>query len=641
MLDKGGSSDLSSGADGSVPGKRKFPETNEEVIEWFRNLRTEPAFKAYPESEWESLIKKVGSNLITGDVLRTFKREHLERLDVKLLGPQTALLNRIDDLDRSFRSSEGTVRSVFGWNTEVVAPQQLKVEDICFEINSYYLSGSGLFDESTDSVMIFRRKAFDDLIGFLQDYVIERGCAGRVYGPPGTGKSLAILAFSSTLLCSEWKVTWLHFSDRDIFECIRFFGDRKMTAYLRLTDLDEILYEKEQDGSKHLMIVDGIRDSRIYPMHQTCARKCRQWFLLNKKGTSVRLVENSSMGVLDSNTEETDRMLHTETFCMFSWDQNDYKLAVNHEVFRAQIMANLDTEISEPDTEDEEGIHSQQGSDITKVEALLKAKFFFSGGSARYMFSYPTNLVKVSICKAVDSEKDVTGLLSGIIGATSSYSTHRLANCFPHPNPAVRTSCICTVVSRFAAEKLAMKAGPDAIEVLANSLRQDMNPSMEGWIFEMLFFARLRHGAVHFKDKASKKLSWPKAEEIHVLEKQTLDELQGDQIWLKPQRWNQGGYDAVFVDKSVPTVRFVQLTSGKRHGFKIRFFRKLLNQLGLKSGHVEIFFLVPSTNLKEFVISEVTGKGMLDEFSADKGNKKKWQKSGESELVRIMGMERR
>ncbi len=89
--------------------RQLLPETTEEVVEWFRNLRTEPAFVSYPTPEWENLIQNVSKNLITGDVLRTFKREHLERLDVTLLGPQTALLNRIGDLNLSFRSSEGLV----------------------------------------------------------------------------------------------------------------------------------------------------------------------------------------------------------------------------------------------------------------------------------------------------------------------------------------------------------------------------------------------------------------------------------------------------------------------------------------------------------------------------------------------------
>ncbi len=92
-----------------MPRKRKLPESKEDVIEWFTGLRSEPAFDEYQESDWQNLFEKVRSHSITVDVLRTFKREDLTVLDVKLLGPQRAILNRIEDLNRSFRFPKGMV----------------------------------------------------------------------------------------------------------------------------------------------------------------------------------------------------------------------------------------------------------------------------------------------------------------------------------------------------------------------------------------------------------------------------------------------------------------------------------------------------------------------------------------------------
>ncbi len=224
--------------------------------------------------------------------------------------------------------------------------------------------------------MIFRHKAVNDLFRFLRHDIIEDGCESRDYGPPETGLSLAILAFSSTLLTSGWKVTWLHFLDREVFQCVRFLRDKKMTTFFRVADLDLILSEEEEAGSQHLMIV---RDSRMFPVHQICDRKCRQWFLLNEEVAMDRLIENSSTGMSDSNTEETDEMLGTKPFCFFSWEQNDYNLAVKllkHKQFRDRIMANLDIENSDSDMEDEKKFDGQQDPDITKVEALLKINFF-------------------------------------------------------------------------------------------------------------------------------------------------------------------------------------------------------------------------------------------------------------------------
>ncbi len=82
----------------SVQGKRKLPTTEDDVIQWFRDLRSEQVLTGYKESEWDSLIQKVSDNSINGENLRNFKREDLELLGVKRLGPQRALLDRIEQL---------------------------------------------------------------------------------------------------------------------------------------------------------------------------------------------------------------------------------------------------------------------------------------------------------------------------------------------------------------------------------------------------------------------------------------------------------------------------------------------------------------------------------------------------------------
>jgi hypothetical protein len=93
----------------SVQRKRKLPETEEDVIQWFTDLRSGQVLAGYNESDWDRLIQNVRDNLINGENLRNFKREDLQLLDVKLLGPQRTLLDRIEHLNRSFRSPEGSL----------------------------------------------------------------------------------------------------------------------------------------------------------------------------------------------------------------------------------------------------------------------------------------------------------------------------------------------------------------------------------------------------------------------------------------------------------------------------------------------------------------------------------------------------
>jgi len=74
---------------------------------------------------------------------------------------------------------------------------------------------------------------------------------------------------------------------------------------------------------------------------------------------------------------------------------------------------------------------------------------------------------------------------------------------------------------------------------------------------------------------------------------------------LKPHHWNQGGYDAVFIDKDEMLIRFVQVTMREKHEFKDQFFNSLLDKLAplLGDGYsVEVCFLVPEVAMQDFNI---------------------------------------
>ena len=66
-----------------------------------------------------------------------------------------------------------------------------------------------------------------------------------------------------------------------------------------------------------------------------------------------------------------------------------------------------------------------------------------------------------------------------------------------------------------------------------------------------------------------------------------------------------------------------------------------MDQLVLTTGYIEIFYFVPSANIEEFTISEVTGQGQLADFSADATGSIKGTKPTETALVQIIGMEQR
>ena len=166
-------------------------------------------------------------------------------------------------------------------------------------------------------------------------------------------------------------------------------------------------------------------------------------------------------------------------------------------------------------------------------------------------------------------------------------------------------------------------------------------------MLEMWFFASLRHGGVKLFDKSDEEFqTWPESyvKTLDINSFPALPENKG--IWLKPRKWNQGGFDAVFITRisdepsqhqknpSV-SVRFVQVTRGRTHSFKIGYFYAFLLDLRdhFVIDQIEIFFLVERANLSTFRIpeSQISGEGLLYAFG--------WDKYKELEKIHIVGID--
>ena len=75
-------------------------------------------------------------------------------------------------------------------------------------------------------------------------------------------------------------------------------------------------------------------------------------------------------------------------------------------------------------------------------------------------------------------------------------------------------------------------------------------------------------------------------------------------MWLKPEKWNQGGYDAVFIDHTANLLRFVQVTTSHKHEFKSEYFNSLIDKIGLPFKTIEVYFVVPEDKLAGFLIPQ-------------------------------------
>jgi len=199
------------------------------------------------------------------------------------------------------------------------------------------------------------------------------------------------------------------------------------------------------------------------------------------------------------------------------------------------------------------------------------------------------------------------------------------------------------IVSQHVASALAIFGGPALIEKLVSTLHQDWNPAVDGWVLGMLFFARLQHGGVNIYDSNKNLIDTWCAVKILPFDPCNITAFcfppSDIGVWLKPVRWNQGGYDGVFLDQEKKAVRFIQVTRSETLSLKLEYFHFFLSMLmkseaSFEIESVELVFLVEVKKLSKFRIldSGVTGQGLLAAFRS-------WEKGDEWKTVKAVGID--
>jgi hypothetical protein len=494
-----------------------------------------------------------------------------------------------------------------------------KGQQTYFQIPKALLEDSGLrYDRN---IMIYTRQAVLDEWKFLRDDVIRDSKVGWILGPPGTGKSISAYSFLLDLYRrkhQECIITWIHLFRDAPPRYEQFHGGYKYADTFTVKDLDEILYIESEKN--HLVVLDGYADIE---KHKDIRWSCAYWYSHNK--SNGRLVTICSMASRRRTKIDDDIVLNVKEFHMDSWCIEEYEQAINNKTFFESIQDCLDSSLNSKERTPSELIHS---------------KHYFAGGSSRFMFTFKTSEVLELLDQSIRIIGDVLPYIQGTIGDQSDNVVNRLFNVFKKKR---------SIVSEYAATQLALAMGPLLIENISASLQKDLNPAMKDWLLEMWFFASLCKEGVKIYDRQENEEEepWPKSNVLNFdPNDMSTDTFLQSPIWLKPLKWNQGGYDAVYVDKEKNLVRFVQVTRGKDHSFKIGYFAHFLEKFRqieteikgqsiMEVKNLDIYFLVPKKKIQEFNIknSQITGEGLLHIFA------KGWEKGNEHNQVKVRGIQ--
>ncbi|CAM6123261.1 unnamed protein product [Calypogeia fissa] len=406
-----------------------------------------------------------------------------------------------------------------------------------------------------------------------------------IIGPSGVGKSLAVFAFTQSPQVSEWAVTWIHCLGGKWFSSYHRYQTEEETSTFQLKQSVKHLAKLKVEN-QHIWVLDGFTDETS----ATMLADCEDW--LQADFEKRRLFVTCSIASRRKGTETHDLKLRVKEFSVCAWTLEEYKAAVG----QPQLY---------------DAVKEKLGTDTDKSrDELVESKHYFAGGSARYMFQVDTDEVKVALDNAIEKVSEVQIFATGGIDLSSTAFVHRLIF-IQHGRRGV--------VSRYAGHRLAVKLGTRLVEQFLYG--SEISRPMKGFLFEMWFIAKLsREGITYLPMNHRPQKAWAQSKAVYMpSEEEKL--FPKSRTWFQAG-WNNGGFDAVYVDPKKKTVRFVQIMLNNNHSFKIEFFQKFLNRLE-KYMHTktrEIFFVYPvGASSKKLV---TTGEGSLSLFQWKKG--KEW-----------------
>ena len=578
-------------------------------------------------SQMEVRVEDLTLKTLDGDVIEGARMPEGDEFSAELL--------LSSDIEPPLKKSRHALKQI-----EVKPAPLGEINDSGFFVEASGLYYAGLASEEESDKRLFMREATLGLIGLLRNILDGDSRGIRVFGAPGVGKSCTVWVWAcDECLSNDKKVLWVHLMANGIEKCVLMTGKK----IFEIKDRDANADIKSSDAD--IVIVDGVTGATS---HEKYSRDLIYWGEYRKHR---KFVQVASMQLkINDEDEAMNKILHFE---MPPWTRQEFITACRDDEFYNHVSCAFEGLRNGVASET---IAALQGEDR---EELILEKFFYTGCSARWMFNYTAAEVKMKIAKHLRKCNSFKDLIYGGGGDASKSAVNHLWVGYPSEDGLGFSYFF---VSQYVAHLALTWCGDGEMQLLYTSARRMQNPALLGWVVEMDFIQRL-HDCLRAKAQASVKtlvkgkVSQRKWDvhgivdfEMDDFEKETVEPLKESilkHFWLRPCKWNQGGYDLaclLLVDGKY-VLRFVQITAALEHSLKLKFYIdlaiKIKQATRINLENIEIVMMVPdeaTARLFSIPSNKVSNSDALSSwFCGD--SKKRWRYGQEGKQVRVFWFE--
>jgi len=533
--------------------------------------------------------------------------------DVILGGPNEKMTN----LDTSQETLAGTRWSLphvpehetrYKW---LQGMKNVKIENIhdwstsrdYLRIPYYIFEGSGLNKTGVEGrdLILFNRDACKEQIEFIMETVIKNGRNGFIRGQPGTGKS-TVTYFTCCCLRSDFDIVWVSMAAGGYVHVVTMQDQFMRRVMLKLKDFSicwssDILEDPNCRTRKIFLVLDGFNIAN--ESHKALVFDGANWRA--QDSVNRRLITVSSI----AKCSETTSMI-PEGFVFHgvgSWTLQDFVTAVgNNEMWESVEEHFMDPRLAA----------SVESNIVMTPVDLVKAKFYYAGESARFMFGTSVSMLIINLSELVLT-LSFGRKATSVIGAYFSSDFKHTCMSFTCKSPTEFT--LTGFVSQFVARSFGVLCKSRDIKALAKECH--LGPQARGWMFEAFFLACVAESdkivvRELVKETANVEITWfcPHGphDRVRAFDPRNLEAMIPLNTWLNPISSTNPGYDAVMLLDN-GKIRFIQATIAEKHDLKMWALADLVKRLRQR-GHIvtdaEIFFVIPDeVRARSFTITKV------------------------------------